>query len=449
MVGKKDNVRGRAFATVNAVTDRQGVALFDWIPRGPGVTPFALDPTGGYSCRDSLAYDPAGPAELTARVLRSTRLSGTVRFPDGRPAPDVAMRATGWGHEGPPPGMATTRTALDGRYALEVPAEEAYILAVVDDTWAARSLTNIIVREGQPQTGLDFTLGKGTLIRGQISEGPDRRAIGGATVMLMEKGEILPRDFRGVRGNKGQILRGIMATDAIGRFQFRVGPGSYTVRSTNGELQVPESVSVEVKEEPEVVCDLTLKAPKTETLFKGMVVEKTATGERPVAKAQIIAWPLGASGGTRTDDHGRFEFKREPGEMVLYAYRAEQELGGFGSISANADNGKVIVSKAARITGRVIDTSGKSQARHRVIVEVATGPSITSARFQISVACDEQGGFTFKGAPAGSNGELSAPHDRDADGRRTRARTVMPFDVPDLDPVEVPDLVVPAQKPPR
>ena len=66
----------------------------------------------------------------------------------------------------------------------------------------------------------------------------------------------------------------------------------------------------------------------------------------------------------------------EPGEMVLYAYRAEQELGGFASVSANADNGKVIVSKAARITGRVIDTSGKSQARHRVIVEVATGRSI-------------------------------------------------------------------------
>ena len=34
-------------------------------------------------------------------------------------------------------------------------------------------------------------------------------------------------------------------------------------------------------------------------------------------------------------------------------------------------------------------------------------------------------------------------------GRRTRARTVMPFDVVGLDPVEVPDLVIPAQKPER
>ena len=85
MLGKKDIVRARAFATVNAVTDGRGVALFDWIPRNQGVTPFVINPTGGYSCRDSLAYDPAGPAELTARVLRSTRLSGTVRLPDGRP----------------------------------------------------------------------------------------------------------------------------------------------------------------------------------------------------------------------------------------------------------------------------------------------------------------------------------------------------------------------------
>ena len=173
------------------------------------------------------------------------------------------------------------------------------------------------------------------------------------------------------------------------------------MRSANGELQVPESVSVEVKQEAEIACDVTLKVSPPDTIFKGVVAEKTATGERPVPKAQIIAWPPGSSGGTRTDDQGRFEFMRKPGEMALYAYNTEHGLGGFASVSANADNAKIIISKAASVRGRVIDTSGKPQARHRVVIELATSPQITSARFQVIVTCDEQGGFIFNGAPRG------------------------------------------------
>jgi beta-lactamase regulating signal transducer with metallopeptidase domain len=445
-IGKKDRVRARLCTTASVVTDRRGVASFDWLPRGLGLTTFAIIPTVGYSCPDPLVYDPAGPAELTARMLRSTRLSGTVRLADGRPAPQIQIRADGWGHEGPPSGMPTTRTGADGRYALDVPPEEAYIMGVVDDAWAARSLMNVVVREGQPQNALDFTLDKGTLLRGQVTEGPDHRPCGGASVMLIEKGELLPTEFRGARGNRGQLMRATIATDALGRFHFRVGPGSYTVSSANGERQVLESVSVEVKQEPEIVCDVTLKVSTPETIFKGVVVEKTATGERPVPKVRIMAWPPGSSGGTTTDDQGRFEFMRQPGEMVLYAYSTEQGLGGFAPVSATADNGKILVSKAASVKGRVIDTSGKPQARHQVIIDVATSPLITSARFQIIVTCDEQGGFTFKGAPAGSNGELSARHEKDANGRLTRARTVIPFEVDGPETVEVPDLVVPAEK---
>ena len=102
-------------------------------------------------------------------------------------------------------------------------------MAVVDDTWAAGSLMNVIVREGQPQTGLDFTLGKGTLLRGQVTEGPDHRSLAGATVMLIENGEVLPRDFRGVRGNKGQLPRANTATDCAWAIPVPGRPGPLPV----------------------------------------------------------------------------------------------------------------------------------------------------------------------------------------------------------------------------
>ena len=44
--------------------------------------------------------------------------------------------------------------------------------------------------------------------------------------------------------------------------------------------------------------------------------------------------------------------------MFLYAYSADQGLAGFTAVSADSDHGKVTISKAASIIGRMIDTSG-------------------------------------------------------------------------------------------
>ena len=134
-------------------------------------------------------------------------------------------------------GLRAPRTAEDGRFALDAHPEHAYIVAVIDETWAAQSLMNVVVREGQSRSGLDFTLSKGTLLHGQITEGPDHRPSSGAMVMLNEKGEVLPKDYRGLDGNKGQLMRATMASDALGRYQFRVGPGRYTVEGFNTQLR--------------------------------------------------------------------------------------------------------------------------------------------------------------------------------------------------------------------
>jgi hypothetical protein len=449
-IGKKDGVSAGWCATMKAMTDRQGIASFDWLPKGLGRTTFTINPQGHYSCPDSPVYDPPGPADLTAHVLRATPLRGTVRLPDGRPARQILVKASGWGDRGPQ-GNFAARTSDDGRYVLDVPPERAYIVAVVDDTWAARSLMNVALREGHAQNELDFTLIKGTLLHGRVTEGPDHRVSPGALVAVTEQGGLLPKDYRGVRGTKGELRRALTTTDANGRYQFRVGPGSFTVEGMNSQYQGIETVAVDVKNESELVRDVTLKLSRPETIFNGVVFEKTPTGERPFAKAVIIVWPLGLSNDRpRTDDQGRFELIRKPGEMFLYAYSADQGLAGFTAVSADSDHGKVTISKAASIFGRVIDTSGNPQARHRVGVRLASGPFYrSSGEFGITIVCDEQGRFSFTGAPSGSHGELSAPHDKDPNGRRTRARTVMPFDVVGLDPVEVPDLIIPAQKPER
>ena len=59
---------------------------------------------------------------------------------------------------------------------------------------------------------------------------------------------------------------------------------------------------------------------------------------------------------------------------------------------------------------------------------------------------DDQGRFTYRDAPAGSTGEIVVAHQRE--GLFVNGpRTVVSFEVRDLDPIQVSDLIVPADKP--
>src|SRR5262249_8437858 len=81
--GKKDLLRARMCATTSVTTDRYGVATFDWLPIRRDSTRFNVNPVSGYSCADPL---DSGTADLIARVRRATRLTGTIRYPNGNPA---------------------------------------------------------------------------------------------------------------------------------------------------------------------------------------------------------------------------------------------------------------------------------------------------------------------------------------------------------------------------
>jgi hypothetical protein len=335
------------------------------------------------------------------------------------------------------------RTGENGRYELDVPPELAYLVAVVDDTWAAASFKNFIVREGQLREGLDFALIKGTLLRGQITGVLGDRVPEGTRVLLYEDGGLLPKEFRGVIADRGQLVRATTIVGADGRFEFRVGPGTYRLSGGTTGTQRAESPMVNVTAESEVVHDLRLNLSPPETTFKGVVVENTPTGERGVAKAQIAVSPLGP--GTTADDQGRFEIRHKPGPIVCFAYSLDQGLAGFTVVAADSASGKLLISKAVSVTGRIVDTDGKPQSMHRIGMRISPLHDQVS-RFGISFRCDDQGRFTFKCAPLASEGELSAPHMKDSSGRATYARTVMPFEVDGAETVEVPDLVVPAEK---
>src|SRR5262249_27037729 len=142
-------------------------------------------------------FDPGQPDRpLVARLLRNVPIGGKVTLPDGRPAAGILLQVEGRGRtSGYYRGVARTRA--DGSYSLNVYPDQSYLIAVTDDRWAAPSKTGVVVREGQPQKGLDIRLGEGTLLRGRVTLGGDRKPAAGQTITLIEQGSPLPGDLGG------------------------------------------------------------------------------------------------------------------------------------------------------------------------------------------------------------------------------------------------------------
>jgi hypothetical protein len=305
-----------------------------------------------------------------------------------------------------------------------------------------------VVREGQAQGGLDFNLKKGTLVHGQITETPDNRPAKGALVLLTEEGGPVAEDVRRSGFSPAQLSQRVTA-DAAGRYHFRVGPGRYSLRSLSAGGTEP--LPIDVKNEAEVVRDLVLNGLVHETYFSGVVVEETPTGDRPVARASVYRWKIGSNesgfSSSTADEQGRFQMLRIPGKWVLYARTADSPLAGMTTLPDQPDNVRVVVAKTPRISGRVVDSNGNALPHHRATTyEIYSGTDpARSGHQRFGLGTDDQGRFQILAAPVGSRVEISAfyPINRAS----VRPRIVTNILVRDANPIEVPDLIMPAEKP--
>jgi beta-lactamase regulating signal transducer with metallopeptidase domain len=424
-------------------TDENGVAVFDRFHKEIGGCAFWVR-SEEYLCAREPTSARDGPTELTAQLVRPARLSGKVTLPDGRPARDVIVRVEA--SLPLPYGLDwLARTADDGTYSLNVLPERAYIMAVEDESWVAPSRSNVVVREGRPVDGLDFALVLGTLVHGRVTQGGDGKPSVGTGVALTEEGPLLPKEFR--TGLRSARLTRSTVTDGEGRYRIRAVPGRYTLKAGTAS----PSVTVEIKDEPEVLRDLTRKTPAGARRVDVRVVERTGAVERPVPWARVTLFfaPGGHLSAETTDNEGRVGLRVFNGtETFLYARDDSGALCGVAQVPEAAAEVTLVMARAAEIRGQLVDTDGKPQARRQVgiqmeFVQLSDGSRrlATPPRYREFIRTDEQGRFAFRGVPAESRGEVFASHERD--GRATRAQTVVLFQVDEPEPVEISGLVVP------
>ena len=178
------------------------------------------------------------------------------------------------------------------------------MIAVTDKDWAAPSQTGVVVKEGEPREGLDFRLGKGTMLRGKVTVGPDDKPGAEVDIGVNEQGADIAPEL-GVKYEKRESLVRGVETDAEGHYAIRLGPGVYQFTGP-GQQSWGE---VTIKDEKTI--DKDFHADRLERLvsLKG-TVRNEATDGKPVggAMVQVQAY-ISVRFEAIADDKGRFELE--------------------------------------------------------------------------------------------------------------------------------------------
>ncbi len=407
LAGKAElaNVAGSRF--VRATTGEDGFATFDWLPPETTQPVTFWVRAEGYYAPERTVLEPDAPeaAPLVSEQYRKGAIRGRITLPNGGPAEGIRVEAQGTGGGFANSSKAEARTAADGTYEIAANPTLAYIVAVIDDEWAAPSHIGVVIREGEEVEGIDFPLGQGAIIEGTVTLGSDREPVERQSVNIIQSGGRIPDELeRGDRfWHEVQHSRGAY-TDAQGHFEIRVGPGTYSVRGpTRTETQEVEAI-----EGGRHVIDFHMDRPAQGPIVGRVVLAADPT--RGVAGATVVgvsADPAHNPGfNAETDAEGHFQAERYLDKMVVHARTPENDLAGIIKITGETEEVTIPVGPTATASGHALDESGAPMAEQKLdcgtrvyLGEPPGAPFRTT--FSPAVTTDAEGRFTLPGMVIG------------------------------------------------
>jgi hypothetical protein len=358
-----------AVPAVSLLTDEHGIATFDWLPADfKGLLQFDMDSETHFTARPLDLISDADPIDrepIKMEVVPFTTISGTVKGEDGKPTAGIRVEAQ---LDGPPRmlrgHLATALTGTDGTYSLNACPQGRYILQVVDRDWAA-SPEGLIVRESEPMTGVDFSVAKGTLIRGTVTSGSKRRSVANFVVALSKHGNVFPKDtpkpgdVKRPENRPDRSPSRLAWTDTEGRYQFRAVSGSYTLSVVdNPAARSQKTADLTIDDELEILRDFHVEGSQLETL-SGVVV---GPDDRPIPGAIIRALytePVRPFPNreirTTGNSAGEFQIERQPVALWLFVSSPDGALASRVQVEAAQNSVTCKLAPAATVVGRLID----------------------------------------------------------------------------------------------
>lgn len=356
---------------VQAATDAQGVVSFDWMPKWQegkiGVWPTSDD----YSHQRG-TYDPkTDDGKLTIQLHRLVPLRGQVKLPDGSPAANIQVVASGKGHDFDD-FHGNVKTDAEGRYEIKAAPNVIYLVTVQDKKWASTPHTGFAVWPDTPVNDVDFTLRPATRLFGRVTLGPEQRPVKDQWISVYQYG-VNALDLKGVElpnpkkstWSVQPILTQGATTDADGKFEVFVGAGKFDIRGPS-QAKVEK---FEITDEPEK--EFNFNSPRPEKgILRGTVV--TGDPQQGVAEAEVegIYRHSLAPGDMRatTGADGTFEVERALHRTVIHARNKDKTLAGVVQIEPDDMAVTVPLRPMATASGRLIEQVSDQPLANREIV---------------------------------------------------------------------------------
>ena len=424
-------------ATFNRVTDKNGIAVYDWLPPNVewGITFIsrATDLDADHLDVEWTTHNESREYEI--KLKRRTELAGHVLDPDGQPLEGAVVKAHGQRAGSDSYGTATT--GADGKFSMNVQSDMAYVAHVRHGDLVGY-YGRIVLIENKPVTDIDIPLVKGTVIRGKVTRGTPPAPVKKQSVSLeLDLGGI-PDEIHALRKDDDNAWYSVsygdaMLTDDNGAFQFVAAPGEYVLSGP----QQAEQHNFTVTDEAELEFDLHVPHKELDQLT-GVVRDPDG---QPVADAKIYGVYEGTTHSRhafsgKTDVAGRFDIERETQPAMVHIASADQSYGTIVSIDGDVKSLDVDMKPTFSARGRLLHDSGEAFAGAKVTFSVrvyrgekGTGDSVPS--FGGSVITDAVGDYVLKHLVQGIEYDILLEHS--VNGPWSRIATVNHDSTEDID----------------
>ncbi|MFO0896958.1 MAG: M56 family metallopeptidase [Pirellulales bacterium] len=388
-----------------------GAASFSFAPldETSSVTVHAFDSKLIPENMGFVQFDPQRSGnEYTLEFWPRVKLVGQVRFADGRPAPGLPVLVAGGQRGGSArPSPATTDAA--GKFALEVDANDYYLLAAGDKQWAAPMKTLVVGHESPPP--VELTLGSAIRVFGRD---PNLRRIvltehPATAYEALPRSELLP--LRLTPFPMRSQLQRTGETDVDGKYEFFVGPGTYSVEGPPGVARAT-TPSFTLTEEKEY--DVDRGAPGAANARVKVRIVRADDPQVGLERARyyIHRFDRQPPEGKRADAAGIADVDSLGSRFVVEAQDDDQKLVGMVESKPGETELVVPLSPPAVVRGRLIDRAGRrfgGRVDYRVVqgnnvIQAGGNPSVSHGQAKIG----DDGRFVLDKLAPGWTYSLSA-----------------------------------------
>jgi hypothetical protein len=425
--GRDLNTQG--METLTQTTDRAGRATFHIIPAdNRRKTPFIVFKPD-YAMSDRPSFDPNSTSdEIRVVLLHKEPVRGSVSFPDGKPAAGatVAVAGEGFGSES---FQGETTCDERGQFEIRVVPEMFYVFVATSGRFVSPRRT-CVVWAAKPVEPVKLVVQPAARVYGRWMLEGENRPIAGHDLALYEwvvhddyrflaKEARIPNPKKVRKSLSPKIIRR-PKTDDAGRFEFFVAPGVYYLATVYSKGSVPygeravgrDNTVFTIKDPKDFEINLR-SAPVDRRDLAGRVVLKSDP-QKAVANATIegVATEephMADEFHAVSDAQGRFQTRRTPAAMLVYAATEDRSQSAIVRITADAKDVDIRVAPTASAHGRLIDRATGEPLVNRVVesgIYLRWG-KFSSWRFGTRIKTDRNGEFVVRNLVPGWKWELS------------------------------------------